>query len=301
MSGMDGRPIVAGIDGSDSARRAAMWAAAQAARRNVEMRLVHVVSTPVCTFAGGFVPPPEFFSGLESQAWDLLNAVRVELLGRYAGLTLTTHLRVGQPAGVLIEESRSSALVVLGADARDETRRPFLGSTAISLAAHGHCPTAVIRGRGDDQEVPDSGPVVVGVDGSAPSEAAVAIAFDEASARSAELIAVHATGTATSEPKYSHARHFTVDWVRSEEAQREILAERLVGWREKYPDVSVRQVLTAERPARALLGYGPIAQLIVVGSRGRGGFAGALLGSVSQKLIHHAPCPLMVAGPEASG
>lgn len=302
MSAMvDGRRIMAGIDGSDPARRAALWAAAQAARRDVELRLVHALSLPAYTFAGGFVPPPDFFSGLESDAQGLLSAVKAEVRARYPEMAVTTGLRTGQPAGVLVEESRSSALVVLGAHAQDGLRPLFLGSTGVSVAAHGHCPVAVIRGPADDQDPVDSGPVVVGVDGSPAGEAAVAIAFEEASARRAEVIAVHAWGQFASNTEYLYARQFMVNWDALEEKEGQVLAERLAGWQEKYPDVTIRRELTLEKPAQALLEYGPTAQLLVVGSRGRGGFAGMLLGSVSQKLIHRAACPVIIARPPATG
>jgi nucleotide-binding universal stress UspA family protein len=100
-----------------------------------------------------------------------------------------------------------------------------------------------------------------------------------------------------SETAYATARQFLVDWDAVEAREHEILAERLAGWQEKYPDVTVRRVVTGGRPARCLLDQAEGAQLLVVGSRGRGGFAGMLLGSTSRTLIHHAPCPLLVVRP----
>jgi nucleotide-binding universal stress UspA family protein len=263
--------------------------------------LVHALSLPAYAFAGGFMPPPEFFSGLESEALGLLSAVKADVQARYPELTVTTELRTGQPAGVLVEESRSSGLVVLGGHGQDAPRPRFLGSTGVSVTAHGHCPVAVVRGRPGDQEPADSGPVVVGVDGSPAGEAAVAVAFEEASARGAELIAVHAWGQFASNTEYLYARQFMVNWEPLEEQEGAVLAERLAGWQEKYPDVTIRRELTLEKPAQALLNHGPTAQLLVVGSRGRGGFAGMLLGSVSQKLMHHAACPVIITRAPASG
>lgn len=86
-----------------------------------------------------------------------------------------------------------------------------------------------------------------------------------------------------------------VDWAAVETQEREVLAQRLAGWQEKYPDVLVRRVVTRDRPVRHLLEHAANSQLLVVGSRGRGGFTGALLGSTSQALIYHATCPLIVA------
>jgi nucleotide-binding universal stress UspA family protein len=120
------------------------------------------------------------------------------------------------------------------------------------------------------------------------------MAFDEASWRRAELVAVHTWLEFSSDNAYAYARQFLVDWDAIETREREVLAERLAGWQEKYPDVAVRRVVTRDRPVRCLLEHAADAQLLVVGSRGRGGFTGMLLGSTSQALIYHAPCPLLV-------
>jgi nucleotide-binding universal stress UspA family protein len=170
------------------------------------------------------------------------------------------------------------------------------------LAAHGHCPVAVIRDREPGPGLPASGAVVVGVDGSSVSESAVAIAFEEASARGADLIAVHAWLEFVSAAPSLYANQLLFDWAPIENQQREILAERLAGWQEKYPDVTVHRVVSREeKPAQALQFHAADAQLLVVGSRGHGGFVGMLLGSTSRKLIHDAPCPLMVVRPSAAG
>jgi nucleotide-binding universal stress UspA family protein len=142
--------------------------------------------------------------------------------------------------------------------------------------------------------------VVVGVDGSPTSEPALAMAFEEAAMRGADLVAVHAWIEFTSDTAYATARQFLVNWDAVETRERETLAERLAGWQEKYPDVTVRRVVTGGQPTKRLLDQAVDAQLLVVGSRGRGGFAGMLLGSTSQALIHHAPCPLLVVRPVAA-
>jgi nucleotide-binding universal stress UspA family protein len=120
------------------------------------------------------------------------------------------------------------------------------------------------------------------------------MAFEEASLRGADLVAVHTWTEFTSDTEYAYARQFTGDWDDVEADEREKLAVGLAGWQEKYPDVTVRQVVTRDRPVRCLLEHAADAQLVVVGSRGHGGFAGMLLGSTSQALIYHAPCPLLV-------
>jgi nucleotide-binding universal stress UspA family protein len=299
MNATADRPaMVAGIDGSDAARQAAVWAGEQAARRDVELRLVYAVTMPAFPFAAGYVPPPDFVAGLESEGLGLLEQARAEVRDRSPRLAISMRVRTGHPVGVLVDESRRARLLVVASREQAGARELFAGSTAVGVAAHAHCPTAVIPARGHQSRPPTTtGPVVVGVDGSPASEAAVAIAFEEASARRAELIAVHAWTEFASDTEYLYARQFIVNWEPFEAPEKEILTERLAGWQEKYPDVKIQRVLTLEKPARALLDYGATAQLIVVGSRGRGGFTGMLLGSVSQTLIHHAECPLIIARP----
>ncbi len=192
-----------------------------------------------------------------------------------------------------MDESSRAGLLVLGAHGPDSTR-PFLaGSVAVAVAAHATCPVAVIPAEDTDVSSSD-GPVVVGIDGTPASEPAVRFAFEEASLRRAELVAVHAWSEFTGGSEYRVAREPAADWSSLEAEHGKILAERLAGWSEKYPDVTVRRVFRRKRAAEALLSHADGAQLLVVGSRGHGGFAGMLLGSVSRKLIHHPICPLVV-------
>jgi nucleotide-binding universal stress UspA family protein len=132
--------------------------------------------------------------------------------------------------------------------------------------------------RGQDNAV---GPVVVGVDGSAGSGAAVGFAFEEAARRGTGLTAVHA-------------------WGALEGAESRVLSESLAGWSQRYPEVAVRQELVRGRPAAALIEQSRSAQLVVTGARGRGSFAGLLLGSVSQAVLHHAECPVVVVRTSSS-
>ena len=133
--------------------------------------------------------------------------------------------------------------------------------------------------------------MVVGVDGSAVSEAALVFAFDAAAARGVDLVAVHAwSSTAIDEALESF-----VEWDAG--AADAVLAERLAGWRQKYPQVSVRRTVVRDGAARALVDASADAQLVVVGSRGRGNAVGLLLGSVSHGVLHGAHCPVAVVRP----
>jgi nucleotide-binding universal stress UspA family protein len=292
-----GRPIVAGVDGSVPALDAARWAADEAARRGAALRLVHAVHISALAFAGGFGPPQDFFDALESDGRRQLAEAETAIRQAHPELDVEVDLRTADPVPTLIDLSDNARLVVLGSRGLGGFSGMLAGSTAVALVAHGHCPVAVIRGGKPDEVPPSQGPVVVGVDGSPASEPALAMAFEEASLRGADLVAVHTWIEFSSDIAYAYALQFFVDWDAIETRERELLAERLAGWQEKYPDITVRRVVTGGRPVDCLLEHAADAQLLVVGSRGRGGFSGMLLGSTSHALIHHAPCPLLVVRP----
>ncbi|MBW0011732.1 universal stress protein [Mycobacterium sp.] len=136
---------------------------------------------------------------------------------------------------------------------------------------------------------PDSNaPVLLGIDGSPASEAATALAFDEASRRGVGLLALHVWSDVGVFPV------FGMDWRDREREGQEILAERLAGWQERYPDVPVERLLFCDKPSQWLLKESERAQLVVVGSHGRGGFPGMLMGSVSSAVAHAAQVPVIV-------
>jgi nucleotide-binding universal stress UspA family protein len=209
-----------------------------------------------------------------------------------ADLTAELVREYDEPA--LIDESRTAQLMVLGARGQGGFSELLVGSMAGAVATHGKCPVVVVRGGVDDL---DGKPVVVGVDGSPASEAAIAFAYDEASRRGVPLIAVH-TWTDTITAVAFAMAPYAVDWLEVQTEELRLLAERLAGWSEKYPDVQVQRVVTRDHPARSLIEHAQKAQLVVVGSRGRGQVAGLLLGSTSQTLLHHAPCPLVIVRPD---
>ncbi|WP_158894865.1 universal stress protein [Amycolatopsis anabasis] len=284
-------PVVVGFDGTNSARRAIRWAAAEAVLRNRSLRLVHChdVAAPVL---GGFRA-----DGISDVVRERTLRWRQQALAAARavapGLTVETALRRGPVVPCLLHESRHAALLALGAADHVAIPRLVLGSTAATVVTRARCPVAVVRG--DVAKAPPDGPVVVGVDGSPASEAAVEFGFEEASLREVELIAVHAWqdpfGTAISVEAGAG-----VDLTAFEKAARAVLTDRMARWQEKYPDVRARGVVVRDHTVRALLSAHDEACQLIVGTRGRGGFSGLPLGSTSTLLLNHAARTVIVTG-----
>ena len=288
--GADRRPVVAGVDGSECGLQAVRWAAAEAVRRRRPLRLVAAHAWP----AGGLVGDPGLGVDPRAVVRDVvlghLDVAAREAVHVAGNLSVERVEVTGFPERVLEAESRRAELVVVGDRGLGGFTGLLIGSVGVALAAHAACPVVVVRGAEPDQAAPLPEPVVVGVDGSPESEGALAFAFAAADLRRVPLVAVHAWWDLVVEPTMGPL----VDWDAVEADEHEVLAERLAGWAEMYPDVPVRRLVVRDRPARALVEESGRSQLVVVGSRGRGGLRGMLLGSVSQALLHHAHCPVAV-------
>ncbi len=292
-TGPDRHPIVVGVDGSASALHAVRWAAREAARRNAPLRLVHVCQVAPVRHPRRVTPPREFHDAVLAQGRYWLNQAAGAARTAVPAVTLSTDLRDGLVSDVLVHESVTAQLVVLGSRGLGGFSGLLVGSVAVALSAHGHCPVVVLHASTMDGVPRETGPVVVGVDGSALSDDAVRFAFESAAERGVPLVAVHTWLDMNLAGNWS-ALPWTVDWewVRADETR--LLDESLAAWRDKYPDIDVRKVVERDRPEHALLTAAAGAQLVVVGSRGRGALTGLGLGSVSQALLHHAECPVAV-------
>ncbi|RSM38143.1 universal stress protein [Amycolatopsis balhimycina DSM 5908] len=300
MSGFVDGAIVAGIDGSSSAVQAAVWAGAEAVRRGRPLRLVQVYALPQVKAPVAFGTHEQVRAGLAERAEGWLAEARNAVLAGYVGLDVTTAAREWSPVTALVQESQHAELVVLGSRGLGGFTGLLVGSTAVAVAAHAHCPIVVVRGRTLHDAPPDAGPVLVGTDGSADSEAAIAFACEEARLRDTRLIAVHTWSDILADGML-RAHPLQEDPAEIAAAERVKLAEQVVGWQRKYPEVAIELEVVRGRPVRTLLERGENAQLIVVGCRGRGGFTGMLLGSTSQALIAHSPCPVAVVRPQRTG
>ena len=295
MSGNHTGPIVVGIDGSDHALYAARWAAAEAAQRHRGLHLVHAIDDVSLSYPRPLPMNPGIPKVLRLRASRMLRTAREAVREVDPALTPRLALSHSGAAPTLIEESETASLVVLGTWGLRPAGRIFAGSVSVALATRAQCPVALIRGHSAEDAPPTEGPVVVGVDAGPSSEEAIALAFDEASWRRVPLVAVHGWDDRLLTALYEETRH-ELPRAAIEEHQHELLAQRLAGWQEKYPDVRVERVVRRGRPAEQLLDIADRAQLIVVGCRGRGGFRGLLLGSTSQAVMSDALCPVLIAG-----
>ncbi|HKS49136.1 MAG TPA: universal stress protein [Amycolatopsis sp.] len=281
--------VVVGVDGSDVAHEALRWAAREAVARRAPLHLIYAFNPPAAFYGGGLPAPQRFYDDLELAGKRLLEQALAAAREVSGDLVVTAEMPSGPPVPVLVEASRKARLIVLGASGRGGFAGMLVGSTAVGVSAHAHCATVIVRG----ETARAGGPVVVGVDGSPVSERAIAAAFEAAARCDAPLVAVHAFSDGDFGGVYGTVP-FLVDGSEIEQQEQRLLAECLAGRREKYPDVLLEQVTVKDGPRPLLLDWARRARLVVVGSRGRGGFAGLLLGSTSQALIHHAGCPVMI-------
>ncbi|MGW5740485.1 universal stress protein [Amycolatopsis sp. NPDC003861] len=299
MSGFVDGAVVAGIDGSSSAVQAAVWAGAEAVRRGRPLRLVQVYALPQVKAPVAFGTHEQVRAGLAERAEDWLAEAKAAVLAEHPGLEVGTAAREWSPVTALVQESQHAELIVLGSRGLGGFTGLLVGSTAVAVAAHTHCPIVVVRGRTPHDSPPSSGPVVVGSDGSPDSEAAIAFACEEAKLRGTALVAVHTWSDVLADGML-RPHPLQEDPAEIVAAERGKLAEQVSGWQRKYPELAIELEVVRGRPVRTLLERGEDAQLIVVGSRGRGGFTGMLLGSTSQALIAHSPCPVAVVRPVGS-
>ena len=291
--------IVVGVDGSRPSIAAVEWAARDAEMRSVPLRLVHI-APPVPEFTG-FIPatplPADYSSRQQDQAHHLLEEAHktaVETGSPSRSSEVSSEVIYAPILPTLVSLSEHADMVVVGCRGQGTVSRALLGSVSSGLVYHAHCPVAVVHDDDVLAAVSFKAPVVVGVDGSPTSELATRIAFDEASRRGVGLVALHAWSD-MGPLDFGRPGQAPIEWANFQTREEEVLAERLSGWQERYPDVAVQRVVVSDRPAPRLLEQAEAAQLLVVGSHGRGGFAGMQLGSVSRAVVNSARIPVIVA------
>ena len=281
--------ILVGVDGSEAATAAVRWAAKEAQLEHLDLKLVGVYDASTSDYAPGLIIPQDVIDAIRQDATDAVHSAASVAKEVASDVTVHTSIVDGDAARVLLELGKDASMIVVGTRKLGSVRGLFLGSVSITVAAHHHGRVVVIDGEGNVD-----GPVVVGIDDSPVSDAAVKEAFRQASLRNVPLVAVH-TWTPL-DVDALHGYGIDPDEVsRMSQDAVEALAERLAGFASDYPDVTIERKVIPEDPAKAVLdAAGDKAALIVVGSRGRGAFKGMLLGSTSQKVLREADAPVMV-------
>lgn len=274
-SASDDDVVVVGVDGSEGGQAALLWAAGEARRRGCVLEVLHAWIAP-----GGGAEAAEIARRSASAAKTI-----------YPDLEVRTNTPQAEPALALIEASSTSALMVVGPRGLGGFRELLLGSVSHQCIQHAACPVVVVRARRSGKA--GASGVVVGVDGSHGSDLALRWALAEGRYRQTPVRAVYAW-------QYPPVGAYAVgppDGYQS--IAREIVEESRAKARQWAPDVPVETAARFGAPVQVLLDEGERADMLVIGSRGRGGFRGLLLGSVGNEAAHYASCPVVVVRPGA--
>ncbi|MFJ1708404.1 universal stress protein [Kitasatospora sp. NPDC088346] len=275
------RPIVFGVDALEPEPMAVAWAADEADRRGLPLRLLHAVP-PVIHDLRGF-EEDRYHKALRERGDAALDRATGLARTRHPGLALATAVADGIPAQVLCRESAHAELVVLGSRRMNRLEELFSAfSVTVPVSAQAHCPVVVVR---EPEHITQDPPyVVVGIDGSESSAAAVDVAFDLAARRGAALRAVWVWQSQL-------IAHF--DETAAVQTLRRLLAETTAGRAMAFPDLKLTHEVIRGHPVEELAKASKHALAVVVGRRGRGGFTGMRLGSVPHGLLHRAHCPVV--------
>ncbi|MBF6137328.1 universal stress protein [Nocardia otitidiscaviarum] len=282
-------PIIVAVDGSEISYQAVKWAAVEADLRRAPLHIITSYAVP--TGRGSRTG-----MGAAETAWLRSDGARV--LGEAStvahatvpgeSITVSTEFTFDPIIPTLMRLSADAAMIVVGNRGRGAVRRALLGSVSTAISRRAQCPVAVVHGVSETDADAARLPVVVGVDGTENSQPAIEMACEEASRRKVGLLAVHAWGETNG---YDLP---VVGWTAIHETEAVLLGQGMAGFAERYPEVPMERVVVCDTPVRALLNHADKAQLLVVGTHGRGGFPGMLIGSTSTALLQHAQCPVLV-------
>ena len=288
-----GTGVIVGYDGSEHASIAVDWAAVEAVSRGVMLTLAAATSVPLEGMRfGGSVLTPDAIDDLLERLQEATQARADEARAAHPGLDVGVKVALGSPASVLVEASANADMVVVGSRGMGGFRGLLVGSVGVQVASNAACPAVVVR----KAPSPTASTVVVGVDGSELSLAALDFAFDMADRRGWRVLAVHAWEIPAYDVLAAPSGPPPIDLEEFAATEERAFAESLAGLRERHPGVAVEQVVVKGQSVRAILEACDDPALIVMGSRGRGEFLGAVLGSVSQGVLHRAKVPVAVIG-----
>ena len=281
--------VVVGIDGSDTALGGAQWAAAYATSHSLPLTLIHVIPRLDWHFTNS-----DHHVELSGTSGDpALAAAADAVRSTHPDLEVRTEAVRGAVAPTLGEAAASARLLVVGKGAAEHRA---LGGHAVKIAHRASCSVLVWR-QSAAKRTGKPLPIVVGVDESEASRCALEEAFTIARMVQAPLTVAHMWEIAAAVGMGDLGGQGNMDWPlleMLESKQRRQLEEMVQPLAAKYHNFHVSQVFRDVTPAKGLTDLSQDAQLVVVGSHGRSRLADALLGSVSQNLIHHAECPVLV-------
>lgn len=292
--------IIVGYDGSESADHAIDWAAEQARRRKLLLTVFSVVD--YVGMVPGVYGPSSWPTMFQEEA-ELVAAKGAERAAKAAeGIDVSTEAHVGQVADLLIKTSRKADLLVLGTRGHRELTGALLGSVVFAVSAHATCPVVVVRG--DTAAPGPNRPILVGVDDSSGARAALRFAADRAAEAQAPLIVATAYRPAPARV-WADSSYYSMEATgtphfdaMAREAAGNVTAAAVRAAQEQHPSLTAQELVITGSPTRELVGAAGGCGLLVVGTRGHGGFAGLLLGSVSHGVIHSAPCPVVIVPPD---
>lgn len=283
-------PVVVGVDGSDEATTAAIWAGVIAEKFDAPLHIVHATPDTGRLFSDAAAAIRASLIAEQQKSADAtLESVQKAVRTRTGKLTITAERFDESASKVLTDLSQDARLVVLGSKEVSPSAALLLGSTTVAVTTHSSCPVVTWRG---GITAPTDQPIVLGVDGEQTGTAAFRNAFEFADRFGVPVHAINAwPGRRVLGGIEIPA---LIDWGAVEAAQWQYVMGSVEPWSEKYPAVEVRYFIETAGAGQALLRHAAEAQLVVVGNRGRGLLAGALLGSTSLNLLHHSPIPVMV-------
>jgi nucleotide-binding universal stress UspA family protein len=282
-------PIVVGVDGSEQSTAAVRWAAREAHRRHAPLRVVHAWVWPLYRVPLGPAPGAPPGAGLRAAAESVLAAACSTAHTVARDLSVETSLEVGTAVPVLLRAADGAALLVVGNRGLGGFTGLLLGSTGIAVSARARCPVVVMRGNEHR-----GGPVVVGIEGSAHTEAVLACAVEEASLRSAPLLLGHAFTIALLR-RHLEASGYADAVTEGRDKGHALLDAAVRRLAVDRPDLTVTVRLTDRSAAQELVDASTSAELVVVGSQGAGQVSGMLVGSTAHALIHNSSSPVLLS------
>lgn len=283
--------VVAALDGSHRDDAVIGWAAAEAAALGAPLHLVHSVDlgTPLSAY-GELLTSPEIVDRVEQESAQVVTRGRERVVALDVDVPVTTGMPTGSPSGALLSAADNARVLVVGSARKNRAERIVLGTTSLSVVAHAPCPVVLVP---ENASTKGDGRVVVGVDGSEHSVLAFRHALDAAELRARKVTAVTTwnvevrNGVVVTEPG-------SPEWEWVDHRYRTMAEAAIAADRAAHPEIEVTVEVHHGRAADALVEASDGADLLLVGSRGRGGFRGMLLGSVSQRVLALATCPVAV-------